>query len=101
MTRRNVQAQAVRASATTCWIPGRYCFVRLEIDGDRTIFVFQVRIEPTAFRVDRVAFRVSGIGEFRLLHQRGRVEDPNALFTWRGYPHFPGWCDEGNTVRPR
>src|SRR6266581_3034558 len=100
MARCDVQAQAVRTTSATRWIPRRDRLMRLEIDRDRVIFVFQVRIEPTAFGVHRVAFRVAGKCELGLLHQRGRVENPNALFAGGGHPHLLGWRDIGDTVWP-
>src|SRR5262245_27387730 len=100
MPRGDIQAQAVWVPTATGGIPGRDSFVRLEIDGNGAIFVFQVRIEPTAFGVHRVTFGVARIRKLRLLRQRGPVQDPNALFAWSGDPHLSGRCDIGNTVWP-
>src|SRR5207247_9349125 len=79
-------------------VPGSDRLMVAEVDGQGTVLVLEVGVEPAARAVDGEALGLAVEGEARLLGERARVEDADRAVARRGDPDLLRGGNVGQAV---
>src|SRR5260370_41113299 len=88
LTRLGIQAQPVRASGATGWIPGGNRLSRLQINCEAAVLIFQIRVEAAVHSVHGKALGGAIVSKLFFLLHRLAIDYADGFVARDGHPDF-------------